>query len=267
MIWHCFPPKWRKNKRFRCRLKWFIIAMAVNQCISMEYAIITKIFFATPEKYQWAIAIFLPVVREMNGRIITKLASKASNGDMTSVSISCAQNVGAGHALFLSYTAASILTTTTNIILFGMDYLINLYITIKIIWLRKKKGNEVNRQVELVQELVINEMVEFIIPLSYLLCFLTAYFGPNSSLIGNVCNGLWQYAAVDGIGKTLETIGIFFIIDCLSGISCFLILKIYANINILKALSYLQKEFGMVFAINIACPLNAVSSIKFTSKQ
>ena len=121
--------------------------------------------------------------------------------------------------------------------------------------------------IEQAQELVINEMVEFIIPLSYLLCFLTAYFGPNSSLIGNVLNGLWQYAAVDGIGKTVETIGIFFIIDCLSGLSCFFILKIYANINILKALSYLQKEFGMVFAINIACPLNAVSSIDFLSKQ
>ena len=266
-IWRCFPVTWKKNKSFRCRLKWFIGAMAVNQCISMEYTIITKIFLETPIKYQWAIAIFLPLVREINCWIITKLASKASHGDMTSVSISCTQNVGAGHALFLSYTAASTLTITTSIILFGIDYLINLYITIKIIWLRKKKKNEVNRQIELVQELVINEMVEFIIPLSYLLCFLTAYYGPNSSLIGNVCNGLWQYMAVDGIDKTLETIGIFVIIDCLSGLSCFLILKIYANINILKALSYLQKEFGMVFAINIACPLNAVSSIKFISKQ
>ena len=265
IIWHCFPVNWRMNKSFRSRLKWFIGGMAINQCISMEYTIITKIFFATPEEYQWAIAIFLPLVREMNCWIITTLASKASHGDMMSVSISCTQNVGAGHALFLSYTAASTLTITTSIILFGMDYLINLYLTMKIIWLRKKKGNKVKRQIELVQELVINEMVEFIIPLSYLLCFLTAYFGPNSFLIGNVCNGLWQYAAVDGIDKTLETIAIFFIIDCLSGLSCFLILKIYANINILKALSYLQKEFGMLFAINITCPLNAVSSTNFIS--
>ena len=261
VVWYCFPTHWRVNKDFRNRLKWFIVAMAFNQCISLEYTVITKIFLTIPVKYQFLIALCLPLVREMNCWMNTKLALKASNGDISSVNITCTQNIGAGHSLFLAYTAASILTTTTSAIIFGTDFLINLYIAGKIIWLKRYKKVQVNTEIELLQELVINEMVEFIIPLAYLLCFLTAYYGPNCTLFGNVCNSYWHYTAVDGISKTLETIGIFFAIDCLSGLSCYWLLKTFVNVNIFKALSCLQEEFGRVFTVNMVCTLNAVSTM------
>ena len=139
------------------------------------------------------------------------------------------------------------------------DFIINVYITIRIIRIRKKNTTNSGKGIELLQELVISEMVEFMVPIFYLLVFVAAYYGPNANLIGNIGNSYWQYNAVEDFGKTVEFISMFFFIDSCSVILCTYLLWKYCQINLLRPYVALQKEFGMVFLLNLCYKLNGVS--------
>ena len=83
------------------------------------------------------------------------------------------------HALFLTYTLGSIATDLTANIILATDYLINLSLVIRLIRLKKKDPLNVEKQIDLLQDLVLNEMIEFVVPVAYVIVFGSAYFGPN----------------------------------------------------------------------------------------
>ena len=86
------------------------------------------------------------------------------------------------HAFFLAQCAGASATVTSTYLLLGIDFAINLYFTFKIIQLYKKE--KIPECGEMLQVMVLNETLEFMAPLTYLMCFLAAYFGPNYSFIG-----------------------------------------------------------------------------------
>ena len=61
--------------------------------------------------------------------------------------------------------------------------MINLSLVIRLIRLKKKDPLNAEKQIDMLQDLVLAEMIEFVVPLVYVLVFCSAYFGPNSTLI------------------------------------------------------------------------------------
>ena len=141
-----------------------------------------------PEDYQWMLSIFLPLVRAMNGWILTKVCCKVVESDDYTVKISCLQDVGTRYALFLSVTLGTVATETTTYIILAEDFLINIYLCIKSIYRLRfaKKTFSFEEEKGDIKVLVLNERIEFVVPLAYSVCFITAYYGPNAELIGNV---------------------------------------------------------------------------------
>ena len=259
LLWFLFPREWRKNNEFRKRLKYLILTMGVTVDISLVYIGLSKIFLALPTDYQWVIAIPLPLIREFNVWILTKLAKKSANGDMECVEITCAQIVGTEQAIYVTYMIGSLATTATSVALLATDFLINIYISIKIIWLVKKnQRKDITKISGLLQELVVNEFVECMVPMAYLLCLVIAYFGPNAELIGNVSNSYWAFTAIDDIENTILVIVIYFLVDFLSTIVNYILLQSWCRINLMNAYITMIKEFGFVFAINLATLMNLV---------
>ena len=105
-------------------------------------------------------------------------------------------------------------------------------------------------------------MVELMVPIFYILVFVAAYYGPNAKIIGNIGNSYWQYNAVKDVGKTIEFISIFFFIDFCSVIFCTFLLWKFCQIDIRRPFVALQKEFGMIFLLNLCYKLNGVSYFK-----
>ena len=98
------------------------------------------------------------------------------------------------HMLFLSVFLGSIATNVTIYILLGMDQFINVCFIIKILRTKQNPTKEnIKKLIATIQILVIVESLEFLIPLTYLFCFIPAYLGPNSEILGNVKNSYWQY--------------------------------------------------------------------------
>ena len=259
-IWFLFSKEWRKIAEFRKRIKYYLVALTLSQFLTLQYNVLAKFLLEYKDSgYQWVIALTLPLVIEFNSWVVTKLATKASGGDTRTVEVTCSHLMGTRHSLFLTYTLGSIATDTTSNIILGTDYLINLSLVIRLIRLKKKDPLNAEKQIDLLQDLVLAEMIEFVVPLVYVLVLCSAYFGPNSTLIGNVGNSYFQYNKVDNFGESLKIIGTFILVDIFSLISNTLILRIFAKISVYKALCVYVKKYGVIFTINLTLVLYTVS--------
>ena len=219
---------------------------------------LTNLLKGVPSDYQWIVAVFLPIIREVNGYALLKMTLKSASGDTDSVEIVVNHVIATSHALFATYTAGSYATMATTAVMIGTDFLINIYTAIKIAYIQRKNPDRKEEQSKLLQELVINEMVEVLGPLAYMLCFTLAYFGPNAELIGGVRSSYFDHSPVE-FGSTMSIVSAFFCIDLLSLVISGIFLKIVCNISVAQAFITLQKEFGIQFGFVLAGILTAVN--------
>ena len=52
--------------------------------------------------------------------------------------------------------------------LMAIDFLANIYLAVKIVWVRKKNPDETRKHIDLLQKLSLNERGEFLIPLGFI---------------------------------------------------------------------------------------------------
>ena len=88
-----------------------------------------------------------------------------------------------------------------------------------------------------------------------------AYHGPNGELIGNVKLTLWQYQAVKDINKFLRNVFFLFAVDFFAGVVNGLLLWTICNLNCLKTLQNIQKEFWHIMGFQEASLFLAVRMI------
>ena len=112
----------------------------------------------------------------------------------------------------------------------------------------------------------MNEVIEFQVPLCYLICFILGYYGPNAGIIGNIGNSYWQYAAVENVTHTVQNVLAFFMFDVLGLLLTGALLWQYCRINLYNAYVAVQKEFGLFMLINLAVTLNGVIEICYGFK-
>ena len=262
-IWFRFPLEWIQQNHFRRRLLWFTFSFFVAQLVYFEYGLITKLLLILPRNYIWIPAVFLPLVKEFNCWIQTNLYKKSSAGDPSCVEITVGHGVALGHSFFLAYAIGTLATTTFSAVIIATDFCINVFRCLQLIHFKKKGDNRENieKQIEILQVIVISETNEFIAPLCYILCFMTAYFGPNSALIGNIGNSYWQYSSVKNVIESIKFVFIFMFVDLGSLVVISFVLWQKYRINLYRAFSALQKEFTGVFAASLAIAFNAVSVI------
>ena len=264
IIWNHIPRQWRKTDSFKKRLRSLVFAVLLSHYLAfLSVFVIGKLFLLIPRRYQWVIAFFLPLIREINIWLSSKLARRATDGDQRKAEIVCSQAMGAAHTLNLLYTIGSIATLETAALVLGLDFLTNIYICCKIIYLKKKKQDTTRKQVELLQDLVINEMIELFLPLADLASLLIAYFGPNSQLIGHVGSQYWQYNPIDDLDHNIRYILMFFFVDLGSLFASGALLWFFCRIQLHQAFIAIQSEFGVVFTIQMGDALGKVCVERF----
>ena len=262
-LWYRFPSKWRKEKDIRRKFKFFILAIIVNFAVTLTYTMYTKVFLSVPLQYQWAVAVFLIPLREFNLWLQTKVGYKTAGVQDASIAITCGHNINNRHCFFLSVVLGTVATDVTCWVILAIDFSINMYLVVKISWTKWKHGfNEENEahMVELFQELIINETVEIIVPFTYLVCFLIAYYGPNAELLGTVRSEYWHHVPVKEIGLFMENLGLFLLADCISLGTTYVVFLVICKVNVLRAFANMQKEYWLLFAVNTAYTINMVSS-------
>ena len=185
-------------------------------------------FKIIPNDYQWILALFTPLPKMLFIKLFLKICSKGNGSITHSVKVTVVSTLELQHTLFLVLTMGFTATEATSYLILCMDFLVNGYDALKIMY-KCKKGcsledgrfisrsntvkSDINCIFSLVQDdldqLILTERVQIVVPLIFISTFLMAYYGPNAELIGNVKLTLWKYEAVTDVNELLKNL--FFI--------------------------------------------------------
>ena len=114
---------------------------------------------------------------------------------------------------------------------------------------------------EMIAELTLTERIETLVPLTYILCYAIAYYGPNAEILGSVKLDLWQFKPILDFDKYMTSLFMLFSVDFLSLIMNGIILWTTCNINIFKVFQKIQSDFWLIMAVQQSYSLLEV--IKF----
>ena len=260
LLWFQFPKYLRRDKCFRKRMKYAFHALLFSGAIPLQYQVIVILFGKVPLQYQWAISLVLPMLREINLAISLKMTQSASETKAWPVVCSVTHYMSARHVLFITIIIGNVATHEASLCILAIDFIINMYLCLKLVYLRRNKPEQLQDQIILIQGLVLNEHVEFVMPIAYLCCFVAAYYGPNGELIGNIKYGNWRFKAVTEVDLFYRNITELFLIDLSSAIICTIILWMACKINLLRAYYQLLKDHWQEMAVQTAFLLEFVST-------
>ena len=105
---------------------------------------------------------------------------------------------------------------------------------------------------ECLNGLVISERIETVIPMTYLICFLMGWYGPNAEFLGSINLTLWHHLAVTDLDGFLQNLCLCVFVDFMSFVCNSVILWTTVGINTMKILKKIQEEFWLIFAIQEA---------------
>ena len=138
-LWFEFPVNRRNDNDFRRRLKFlYVVLFLISLLLPLEYSVLNKLFVEVPSKYQWILGFFLPIVRQGNLWAATKCSYKAADSKAWSVQCAVSHEILARHALFLALIIGNVATKETTCWILGTDFIINVYLCVKIVYLQKR---------------------------------------------------------------------------------------------------------------------------------
>ena len=252
VIFFGYPKRWRRNKIFKKRMKFALILTQYLLILDLANTIVTEILRAFPNQYQPVIALLLPLNRELILLTFPKLIRKTASGDENGAEIILNYAVCAQHTIWTCYNLGSFTTNVTSWVLMGIDFSLNIFLCSRIVWRRIQKDEELDEQISSLQHLASYELAEFHAPLSFMLMFIVAYYGPNSTLLGNISNDYWGFKPIQNIKETIQNMFTFFLADFASSVVSAIMLWSFCKINLWKVFVLVQKEFATAFIILIS---------------
>ena len=119
----------------------------------------------------------------------------------------------------------------------------------------------IQKQIDVLQDLALCELVEFHAPLAYALGLFVAYYGPNNRLFGNIGNSYWTYSAIEDINQFSQNLMYLFLVDCSSAVASAIIIWSFCKINLCQAFNELQNESSKTFCLYLGYLLLSVCMI------
>ena len=260
VFWMLIPSEVRAEETFWKRYGYYILAQVMRYAAIMEYFFITLLFVFLSKDYQWGIAFILPIIREINGYVLGKICYKSAGVENNAIKLTTMHEMTCRHAVYLSVALSLLATEGTAYFCLGLDFAVNLFICLKIIWREKKQEEtlDIEDDVDL-QELALNEKVVYVVPLAYCVCATVAYWGPNAWIIGNIYNQSWHFERVEDFSQPVKIMAILFAIDIISIVLWYILLRVFCRISFYNAFMYIQQQFWLFMAIHEAFSLNEVS--------
>ena len=140
------PKNVRQDTSFRRRFAYFLASISLVPLAAWAYSFLGTAFYFFPSQYQWVLALFSPLVRELFLWLVNVLAYRAAGKcALQEGKLSCLHWIGSRHALFLAITLGSVATSETTYIVLGLDFFINIYSALRIIFLIKFSQTENSR--------------------------------------------------------------------------------------------------------------------------
>ena len=259
-FWFLLPSNLRKDdKYFRTRLLTYMIIFPLNILMSMGYSSVSSLFSVVPSEMEWCMGVFLPIVKKFNIFIFTKIANKAAGGEQISASLALTIHVQCAHSFCLALLLGSIISPNTAYVLMIFDCVPNIFSFIKIIKLNNNLSRITREKLyEELQDLILGEFIEVMVPVIYCVSLVVAYYGPNSKILGNIGNDYWDYRKIENIHEVLSSIATLFAIDVAQGIVFVTVFRRVCRLDIFKTYIHVMRKYGTLVMFNMTTYLTMV---------
>ena len=259
-MWLKFPLHWRKMKELRRRTMYFILLTLYPSFIfKLQVERINILLTSSQGAMQILIALLLPCIRELNIWIVSKLCVKVANGDADGANIIGKFSLSTRYTNILCVILGSSTSETITWLLIGTDFIANAIVCTRIVWIKKKKPSRIGHLIELVNELCLYQMAEFSVPAAFVFVFSLLAYGPNCNLIGNLCNGYWQFEPIKDVPMAILNMITLLLVDLLSILVTAIVLKVFCQINVLGVFKEILKEYYFVFGAILGMRMSGVS--------
>ena len=125
----------RKDKQLQKKFAWFFLSQCSLLLAAWTYGFFTTAFLNTPSDYQWVLGLISPLVRVFFVWILTKIVYQAlGEHNQCNAKLSCIHYMESRHSLFLAIMMGSVATPATTYIIVGMDFVINIFSGLKIVY-------------------------------------------------------------------------------------------------------------------------------------
>lgn len=261
-VWYLFPSKLRSQKEIRRTLRAYILYMLWGLIFSFQSDGLSLIFENVLSQLQWIIAFLIPIFREMNYWVFSKLLYKIMGRYDEMANVTMNTTINSTYVLFIAIRLSSANDVTVYSIL-SMEFVLHLATCYKITRLLRKKvkpnddgDNFALEAKKLISKLVISEIIEIVIASAYIIGFAMAYYGPNGYLQGNVRNDYWAYTKVENVDHVFQTLLLLFIIDTSNFLVSTIVLQMFSTIKLPQEFCISLKKYWLILAINLATNLN-----------
>ena len=246
-----FPREYREDLEKRKTIKWFIVYKVAFFTACFERLFVILAFLSTPLEVQPLWAIALPMWREFDLWMLTKLVKITAGVDNRNAKIfTCLENQ-CNHSAVTAISLGLYATDFSTYCILFTDLFYKLYTCYGICKFKKKieakEGSERKQlqieKEEAAQDLILDEMVEVTMPIVYALMVVLAYFGPNATILGNVGCEIWKWRKINNLTKFLTALFRMFSIDLLALVLNSLLLWKYSSVNVMKQLCIDVKSY------------------------
>ena len=256
-FWILIPLEKRTNPFLRKKYQFFIGRYSWGSFITMQLLVMSKVFGMVSIEFQWLIALLVPLKKEINSYIIQKLTSRSALPEkLIEAKFIGKISVSLCYSFWLAIILSNGITKTTEFVLLGMNFFINILLCCNAIRLHKHVGSSEletgirqSLKEQAITELILNEVMEFIVPIAFIGSLSFAYFGPNKNILGNIGCSIWKYRKVEDFWSSIIPVGEMALIDCVSLIVSGILLWRFCNIQLANEYCRTMKKYWvhMVF--------------------
>ena len=268
-LWYKLPEDLRSNILLRSRLISYCWFALWSSSLPLQILVLLKMFSMLNEELQWITAIMITIQKVMNNLVMEKFACNAvkSENNVNAIGITTIY-AATVYKIVVVILIGSKANIVTGYCILAIQFLMNMYLCVKIIRLHRQSVEDINqaenlqkKKDEYLVKLMLNEIVESLTPIMFIIAFMFAYFGPNAKIIGNIQNGYWQFKAVNDIHAYLSGILYTASVDLSSVVISLHLLWGFCRIDGLKFVIENFGRFGTVMMFNIFSCMNFVSII------
>ena len=260
LIWIAIPSDLRKEKVVRMKIKAYFLYQCMWIVIQFQLTALTQIFqmLSAGLRPQWIMALLIPSFRALNYKILGKLVYKMTGSCNKLADILLSTSVDMYFGLYVAILLASASDFTVYCIL-GVDLFLHFRSCFQIARLQHRiQANEgeteamKNNMDKDVEDLILSEVIEGLIPISYAANFATAYYGPNATLIGNVRSNYFDFKEIEDVDNVFISMIQLFTVDVCCILVTAITLWFSGKRNILKEFCKIMKKYWIILAIKLA---------------
>ena len=239
------------------KLKYFTIFELCLIITFFNMSFLTTIFMKLENtNAQCIMALLIPAAKGFNKLICSKVLHKVAGTEDKRANALLTIKMNCTYGLYVAICLVGARSTTVFCLVVS-EFLIQSHMTYQIVKLHKITSFPGDAKLQknkkkAITNLILAELGEGLVPLSYALSFSMAYYGPNAELIGNIKNGYWQFKAVDDESWTFLIMLGLFTTDLVCLVVNAIIIWNSSNVNILREFCFTLKKNWYIMALVIA---------------